>query len=80
MLEHFQNPMDRFQYRILTRISRHEPAYLSGEVYRNKSKIKVLLGVQVVAQLRGKVVIDFGCGEGDDAIEFVSERQDASVW
>jgi SAM-dependent methyltransferase len=37
-------------------------------VYKDKCKIKVLLGDQVLEQLRGKVVIDFGCGEGDDAI------------
>lgn len=41
---------------------------MSGEVYKGKIKIKTLLGDGVFDQLRGKVVIDFGCGEGDDAI------------
>jgi 2-polyprenyl-3-methyl-5-hydroxy-6-metoxy-1,4-benzoquinol methylase len=60
--------LDRMQYRILKRISPEEPGYMSGEVYKEKIKIKVLLGDHVFDQLRGKVVIDFGCGEGDDAI------------
>jgi len=41
---------------------------MSGEVYKDKIKIKMLLGDRLVDQLRGQVVIDFGCGEGDDAI------------
>jgi SAM-dependent methyltransferase len=60
--------LDRLQYRILKRISPGEPGYMSGEVYRGKIKIKVLLGDHVFELLRGKVVIDFGCGDGDDAI------------
>lgn len=60
--------LDRLQYRILKRISPREPGYMSGDVYKEKIKIKVLLGDQVFDQLRGKVVIDFGCGEGDDAV------------
>jgi SAM-dependent methyltransferase len=60
--------LTRMQYRILKRISPGEPGYMSGEVYEGKIKIKVLLGDHVFDQLRGKVVIDFGCGEGDDAI------------
>ena len=63
-----ESGLDRLQYRILKRISPQEPGCLSGEVYKDKCKIKVLLGEQVIEQLRGKVVIDFGCGEGDDAI------------
>jgi ubiquinone/menaquinone biosynthesis C-methylase UbiE len=60
--------LEGMQYRILKRISPGEPGYMSGEVYKEKIKIKVLLGDQVFDQLRGKVVIDFGCGEGDDAV------------
>jgi SAM-dependent methyltransferase len=60
--------LDRTQYRILRWLSPTEPGYLSGDVYKDKCKIKVLLGDQVLEQLQGKVVIDFGCGEGDDAI------------
>jgi SAM-dependent methyltransferase len=60
--------LDGMQYRVLKRISPREPGYMSGEVYNGKIKIKELLGDQVLDQLRGKVVIDFGCGEGDDAV------------
>src|SRR5262249_6663319 len=60
--------LDRMQYRILRRISPGEPGYMSGDVYKEKIKIKALLGDQVFDQLRGKVVIDFGCGEGNDAV------------
>lgn len=57
------------QYRILKRIWPQEPPYLSGEIYAGKSKIKVLLGEDVLRELRGKVVVDFGCGDGREAIE-----------
>jgi SAM-dependent methyltransferase len=57
------------QYRILKRIAPQEPGYLSGAVYASKSKIKTLLGEQALAELRGKVVVDFGCGDGHEAIE-----------
>jgi SAM-dependent methyltransferase len=57
------------QYRILKRIAPREPSYLSGEVYAGKGKITPLLGEQVLRELRGKVVVDFGCGDGHEAIE-----------
>jgi SAM-dependent methyltransferase len=57
------------QYRILKRISPQEPGYLSGAAYAGKSKIKTLLGEQVLAELRDRVVVDFGCGDGHEAIE-----------
>ena len=60
--------LDRIQYRILKWISPGDPPYMSGEAYKDRIKIKVLLGDSVFNQLRGKVVIDFGCGDGDDAI------------
>lgn len=68
VLQGRDSALDRMQYRILKRISPGEPGYMSGEVYKGKIKIKALLGEHVFDQLRGKVVIDFGCGEGDDAI------------
>jgi SAM-dependent methyltransferase len=63
-----ESALDRMEYRILKRISPQEPGYMSGEVYKEKIKIKVLLGDKIFDQLQGKLVIDFGCGEGDDAI------------
>lgn len=63
------NALDRLQVQILKRISPGEPNVCSGEVYRNKSKLRILLGEAAVNSLPGKVVIDFGCGEGMEAIE-----------
>src|SRR5262245_13786096 len=57
------------QYRILKQISPQEPRYLSGATYAGKSKIKTLLGGEALKELRGKVVVDFGCGDGHEAIE-----------
>jgi len=36
---------------------------------RGLSKLKVMFGTTIFAELRGKVVLDFGCGEGRDALE-----------
>lgn len=33
------------------------------------SKLKVLLGPGIFDELRGKVVLDFGCGTGENAVE-----------
>jgi len=61
------------QYRILRRIAPQDPPYLSGAAYEGKSKIEVLLGEQVLRELRGKVVVDFGCGDGYEAIELAKK-------
>lgn len=57
------------QYRLLKRISPSEPGHMSGAAYKNRSKLQVLLGNRLAESMTGKVVIDFGCGEGDEAIE-----------
>jgi len=57
------------QYRILKRISPAAPTHLSGGAYQGKSKIQVLLGPDIFTEISGKTVIDFGCGNGVDAIE-----------
>ncbi len=56
------------QYRILGWISPQEPPCLSGNAYSGKVKVRALLGDQLFDELRTKIVIDFGCGESDDAI------------
>lgn len=61
--------LDKLQYRILKRIAPSERGYLSGGVYRGKSKIRILLGERFFEEVRGKVVVDFGCGNGCEAIE-----------
>lgn len=42
---------------------------MDGSAYAGKSKLRVLLGDQLLAGIRDKDVIDFGCGDGDEAIE-----------
>ena len=60
--------LDRFEYRILRWLSPRDPLHMAGDTYEGRTKITVLLGEKLLEELRGKVVVDFGCGEGDDAI------------
>ena len=46
-----------------------ETGYLTGEVYKGRSKIEVLFGPQIWDEIRDKVVIDFGCGWGEEAVD-----------
>jgi SAM-dependent methyltransferase len=57
------------QYRILKKISPGCPDCCSGSVYQGKSKLGILLGDEFLNRLSGKTVIDFGCGEGGEAVE-----------
>jgi SAM-dependent methyltransferase len=59
----------RLGYRILRAISPDEPTHMSGSAYAARSKIQDLLGVGIWDNIRGKVVVDFGCGRGTEAIE-----------
>jgi 2-polyprenyl-3-methyl-5-hydroxy-6-metoxy-1,4-benzoquinol methylase len=65
--------LTNFQYRILKKISPEEPNCCSGGAYQGKSKLEVLMGREFFARIPGKMIIDFGCGEGADAIE-MAER------
>ena len=65
--------------RIMTWLSpQGENSNLDGSAYRNRSKLEVLFGPDFFDQIRGRTVIDFGCGVGDEAIEMV-ERGAARV-
>lgn len=57
------------QYKLLKRLSPGEPGCCSGAAYAGKSKLAVLLGSDFFDRVRGRVVIDFGCGVGTDAVE-----------
>src|SRR5205085_8369275 len=46
-----------------------ESGYLSGEAYANKSKLGVLFGDTFFDEIRGKTVLDFGCGTGGEVVE-----------
>ena len=61
------------QYRILKTISPGEPDCCSGSAYEGKSKLAILLGDKFVGKIIGKTVVDFGCGEGADAVEMVQK-------
>lgn len=42
---------------------------MTGAAYVNRSKLEVLLGSSLLDEVRGRDVLDFGCGEGTEAIE-----------
>jgi len=57
-------------YQVLKRICpRGESGYNDGSAYLGKSKLEVLFGTSFWDDIRGRVVIDFGCGEGDQVVE-----------
>ncbi len=61
-------------YRLLRRISVDgETGFCNGSAYQGVSKIEKLLGKRIWEETKDKVVIDFGCGDGADAVE-VAER------
>jgi SAM-dependent methyltransferase len=60
--------LTELQYRILKLVSRRD--FDTGEdFYDGKSKLDALLGPDLAAHVVGKVVIDFGCGKGLEAID-----------
>ena len=57
-------------YRLLRRLgARNDNSACNGTAYANCSKLEKLLGSSIWDELRGKVVLDFGCGSGAEAIE-----------
>lgn len=61
------------QYRILKWISGGGTDRDGSSPYKGKSKLQILLGEGLFERIAGKVVIDFGCGEGGDTVE-IAER------
>ena len=61
------------QCRILKTISPGVPDHPASSIYEGKSKLTVLMGDEFFAKIAGKTIIDFGCGEGADAVE-IAER------
>lgn len=61
------------QYRILNRISPGSPERCTGSVYEGKSKLAILLGDEFLSKISGKTIIDFGCGEGAEAVEMAQK-------
>jgi len=61
-------------YRLLKSISADgETGYCDGSAYNGRSKLEALLGPGIWRELADKVVIDFGCGSGVEAVE-IAER------
>ncbi len=61
------------QYRII-KLIRPEVKNPAGEsFYINRSKIEFLLGEQFFKKIAGKVVLDFGCGEGKQSVELAQK-------
>lgn len=57
-------------YQLLRRISVDGiTGYCDGSAYESVSKLEALLGKRFWAEIKDKVVIDFGCGNGEDAVE-----------
>ena len=42
---------------------------MNGAAYINKSKIRVLLGDSLMREIQGQTVVDFGCGDGHEAVD-----------
>jgi SAM-dependent methyltransferase len=57
-------------YRLLKRFGKPtNDGRMDGSAYRERSKLEVLLGADVWEQIHDRIVLDFGCGTGDDAIQ-----------
>jgi SAM-dependent methyltransferase len=57
------------QYRLLRVIAPTEPTHMSGRAFSERGKVRTLLGDAFLEQVRDRDVIDFGCGEGGEALE-----------
>src|SRR5258707_430567 len=61
--------LENLQYNILKRAFSRGPNFGEGTAYLGKSKAKVVLGEEFLRNAAGKTIIDFGCGEGAEAID-----------
>lgn len=59
------------QYRLLRKIAPTESRSMDGSAYQGKSKLRTCLGEDLLRLIHDKTVIDFGCGEGLEAIDLV---------
>jgi SAM-dependent methyltransferase len=65
--------LTNIQCRVLRLISPGPPNVLKGCAYEGKSKLGFLMGPDFLSRIAGKVIIDFGCGEGADAVEMAGK-------
>ncbi len=67
-------------YRLLKRFSRDGVIdHMNGSAYADKSKLETLLGPAFLDEIKGKVVVDFGCGTGSDAVEMAQRGAEKVV-
>ena len=64
-----RSPWTGAQYKLLKMIAPKEPSTMDGSAFLAKGKLRTLLGDGFLEEIRGKTVIDFGCGEGSEAIQ-----------
>ncbi len=57
-----------FGYQLLKRIATNGGTE-NGSAYENRSKVEALLGEKIWDEIAERVVIDFGCGTGEAAVE-----------
>jgi 2-polyprenyl-3-methyl-5-hydroxy-6-metoxy-1,4-benzoquinol methylase len=65
--------LNDLQYGILMRFFSRSPQRWNESVYQGKSKLSLLFEDKFLGSVAGKTVIDFGCGEGLEAID-IAER------
>ncbi|HEY1220598.1 MAG: methyltransferase domain-containing protein [Bryobacteraceae bacterium] len=61
--------LTNIQCRILKWIASGAPEHGGGCAVESKSQLAVLMGDEFFDRLAGKSIVDFGCGEGTDAVE-----------
>src|SRR5690349_7649901 len=59
-------------YRLLSHLGDPDAnGYCDGSAYHGRSKLEVLFGPEIWREVQDREVVDFGCGEGRDAIEML---------
>jgi SAM-dependent methyltransferase len=61
--------LTNIQYRILKKLSPGSPDSSSGHPLESRSKLALQMSDDFSSKITGKVVIDFGCGEGAESVE-----------
>ncbi|MGA2038521.1 MAG: methyltransferase domain-containing protein [Bryobacteraceae bacterium] len=61
--------LDNIQFRILKWIAHDSPDYRGGCDHGGSSRLASLMGHEFFSRIAGKSIVDFGCGEGADAVE-----------
>jgi 2-polyprenyl-3-methyl-5-hydroxy-6-metoxy-1,4-benzoquinol methylase len=60
------------QYKLLRMIAPKEPTMMDGSAFAARDKLRTLLGDAFLEEILGKTVIDFGCGDGAEAVEMAA--------